>query len=297
MLRNYLTLVIIPQKTSRVIRFRLSQLFLKSSAVFGVLLVLVTVWVLYDYLKMRQVRSDFKDLQKSLMVQQVSGQQMKNHLNIYYEQLKSYEEFDRKLRVISGAQDNLPRLQYALDTAEEDLVESNESGQVENQLFRQLKTLFFHTKLRQISFFQLESFLQDRQDRLARTPSIKPTKGYLTSPFGIRRDPFTGRPKSHLGIDWANRTFTPIYAPAEGVVTATFFNAGFGNFLVVDHGYGIITRYAHLAKYEVNVGQKVKRGDLIGRMGSSGYRSTGSHLHYEVIVDNKHVNPERYILE
>ena len=123
-------------------------------------------------------------------------------------------------------------------------------------------------------------------------PSAEPVKGVaFTSSYGVRSDPFRGTRAMHAGIDLAGPVGTPIYATADGVVgRAEYHTGGYGNLVELDHGRGIQTRYGHLSKLLVTAGQRVKRGDKIGLMGSTG-RSTGSHLHYEVRLDGKAVNP------
>ncbi len=122
-------------------------------------------------------------------------------------------------------------------------------------------------------------------------PSAQPVKGTaLTSGYGVRSDPFRGRAAMHAGIDLAGPINTPIYATADAVVDRSQWANGYGNLIELNHGRGIQTRYGHLTRSIVKAGQRVKRGDLIGYMGSTG-RSTGSHLHYEVRVDGKAVNP------
>jgi murein DD-endopeptidase MepM/ murein hydrolase activator NlpD len=122
-------------------------------------------------------------------------------------------------------------------------------------------------------------------------PSLKPVaNASFTSGFGTRSDPFQGRAAMHAGIDLAGPVGTSIYATADGVVGRSEWAGGYGNLIELDHGKGIQTRYGHLSSSMVRAGQRVKRGDLIARMGSTG-RSTGSHLHYEVRIDGKPVNP------
>ncbi|MBU3917209.1 M23 family metallopeptidase, partial [bacterium] len=173
---------------------------------------------------------------------------------------------------------------------------NQENDSDSQKILTKLKKTDFDSKLREISFFQLVAYLQERKDKLDRTPSIFPTKGHLSSKYGRRVDPFTKKQTMHMGLDIANRQYTPIYAPADGVVVNTFVNGKLGEFLVIDHGYHIVTRYGHLSKYEVRVGQHVKRGDLIARMGTTGH-STASHLHYEILVNDQYVDPEKYLLE
>jgi murein DD-endopeptidase MepM/ murein hydrolase activator NlpD len=127
-------------------------------------------------------------------------------------------------------------------------------------------------------------------------PSAEPVHGTnFTSGYGVRSDPFKGRAAMHAGIDLAGPIGTPIYATADGVVQRSEYNnGGYGNLVELDHGHGIQTRYGHLSKSMVAAGQKVKRGDMIALMGSTG-RSTGSHLHYEVRIDGKAVNPVPFL--
>ncbi len=123
-------------------------------------------------------------------------------------------------------------------------------------------------------------------------PSEKPVRtAAFTSGYGVRSDPFRGAAAMHAGIDLAGPTGTPIHATADGIVReAAWNNGGYGRLIKIDHGRGIETRYAHLSSMSVSPGQRVTRGQVIGRMGSTG-RSTGSHLHYEVRIDGRAVNP------
>lgn len=130
--------------------------------------------------------------------------------------------------------------------------------------------------------------------RLAATPSIWPTRGRVTSGFGMRRDPFGRGSKFHNGIDIAGAYGTPVYATASGQVINASYRGGFGNLVIIRHGYGFETYYAHLSGFAVSTGQWVKRGQVIGYMGRSG-TATGPHLHYEVHVNGVAVNPYRYL--
>jgi len=141
----------------------------------------------------------------------------------------------------------------------------------------------------------LKKLVQEKQEELKYTPSILPSYGYMTSGFGYRVDPFTGRKKFHEGLDISAPIGTPVYAPADGIVTFVGMKNGYGLVIEIKHGDRYITRYAHLSKSFVRVGQKVQRGDMIARVGNSG-RSTGPHLHYEVLKDGVPVNPRRFIV-
>jgi len=131
----------------------------------------------------------------------------------------------------------------------------------------------------------------ERREALASaTPSIWPTHGGLTGFFGGRSDPFTGEPAYHQGIDISTEKGQPIYATADGVVDSAAYSGDYGNLVVLKHAFGLATRFGHLSKFNVSPGQDVKRGDIIGYVGSTG-RSTGSHLHYEILVNGRLINP------
>jgi murein DD-endopeptidase MepM/ murein hydrolase activator NlpD len=131
----------------------------------------------------------------------------------------------------------------------------------------------------------------DRRNALAAaTPSIWPAQGWLSSTMGHRADPFTGDDDFHAGLDIAGERGQPVFATAAGSVTHLGFQGGYGNLIVLDHGFGLETRYGHLLNYSVKMGARVKRGDIIGHVGNTG-RSTGYHLHYEVLANGKLLNP------
>jgi murein DD-endopeptidase MepM/ murein hydrolase activator NlpD len=138
--------------------------------------------------------------------------------------------------------------------------------------------------------------LDERLHWISSTPAIAPVKGILTSGFGHRSDPVTHCRGLHQGIDIQASPRQPVRASADGVVTLAGVQGGYGNAVYLSHGFGVGTRYAHLARVEVRPGQRVKRGDVIGLVGNTG-RSTGYHLHYEVRIDGQAVNPIAYILD
>lgn len=156
-------------------------------------------------------------------------------------------------------------------------------------------------QLLRLSTFELEKFeeittdLLSLKDRLSHTPSIWPTKGWLGDKYGYRSDPFTGYRTFHHGIDIGYPSGTQIVATGDGRVKQAGRLGGLGNVVVIDHGYGFVTRYGHLSKIKVKRGQRVKRGDIIALMGKTG-RVTGSHLHYEVWRNGKDLNPRDFIL-
>lgn len=131
-------------------------------------------------------------------------------------------------------------------------------------------------------------------DAAGRLPLARPTAGGKTSGFGVRFDPFNGRPALHAGLDFGGGMGAPIHVTAPGVVSFTGVRSGYGNVVEVDHGGGFKTRYAHLSTIAVRVGERVALGERIAAMGSTG-RSTGPHLHYEVWVNGRAQNPDRFV--
>jgi len=137
----------------------------------------------------------------------------------------------------------------------------------------------------------------DRRNSLAAaTPSIWPAHGWLSSSVGRRTDPITGGDDFHRGLDISADAGSAIYATADGTVTLARREGAYGNLVTIDHSYGLETRYGHMSKFEVSSGAKVKRGDVIGRVGSTG-RATGPHLHYEVRVNGRLLNPLQLLLQ
>ena len=141
------------------------------------------------------------------------------------------------------------------------------------------------------AMFQNWKKLETVQQGAVSIPSMRPVAQLtLTSSFGVRSDPFRGGAAMHAGVDIPGAVGTPIYATADGMVQRSGWHGGYGNLVELNHGQGIQTRYGHMSALLVAAGTRVTRGQMIGRMGSTG-RSTGSHLHYEVRFDGHAVNP------
>jgi murein DD-endopeptidase MepM/ murein hydrolase activator NlpD len=173
-------------------------------------------------------------------------------------------------------------------------------------LSRGLQENLFHTELkgRQLqgriehalrNFNQIREFMDYRHNLWDHTPSVLPALGNLSSGFGYRVHPVYGRYIMHKGIDISGSRWTPVYATANGVITVSEPESGYGNLVVIDHGNGYKTKYGHLNRISVRKGEIVKRFDRIGYMGNTGL-ATGVHVHYEVVRDGDPVNPKRFIL-
>ena len=160
---------------------------------------------------------------------------------------------------------------------------------------KRLDILTKQTVVQSRSLDEIERLAANKAALIEAIPTIQPVKNKdltrIASGFGYRSDPFTKARKMHFGMDFTAKRGTPVYATGNGVVKrADSRSSGFGKHIRIDHGFGYISLYAHLSKYNVRRGQKVKRGDIIGFVGNTG-RSAGPHLHYEIIKDNKKINP------
>jgi murein DD-endopeptidase MepM/ murein hydrolase activator NlpD len=142
----------------------------------------------------------------------------------------------------------------------------------------------------------VRSGVERRQALAAATPSVWPAYGWLTAGFGMRRDPFTGRPDFHSGLDISADKGTPVYSTAAGIVDSTSYTGNYGNLAVLKHDFGLTTRYGHLSRFAVKPGMTVERGDLIGFVGSTG-RATGPHVHYEVWANDRPLNPLQFLTQ
>jgi murein DD-endopeptidase MepM/ murein hydrolase activator NlpD len=217
------------------------------------------------------------------------------------QRLVELREFDRKLRImvnletsedkkefqgVGGSDPILLQPQNNMAKSQKDIVRSMHSA---------IDNLDREVALCEKDKTELHKFLENQKVLLASTPSIWPANGWLSSRFGYRISPFTGKKEFHRGIDIATRIGAPIVVPADGIVSKVYRDRGYGKVVSVSHGYGVITRYAHLNKALVKKGQYVKRGETIALVGNSG-RTTGPHLHYEVHLNRVAVDPLRYIL-
>lgn len=160
----------------------------------------------------------------------------------------------------------------------------------------QLSQLLRQAQVQRESYNEILTALQDKRETWDHTPSVRPlTFGTITSHYGRRMDPFTGQTAMHKGVDFAARPGSPIRATADGTVTTATSCAGYGLMVEIDHGDGLRSRYAHCMATLVKPGQHVKRGEVIARVGSSG-RSSGSHVHYEILMNGLQLDPMDFVL-
>ena len=205
--------------------------------------------------------------------------------------LQDYQQRIHKLAIVAGVSDLTPTSEPGLGGV--DRLPSRTNGL---NVDGSLDDLRGQAQAIEQNMAVLQQSFDDRRLRLLNMPTVAPVRGIVTSGFGNRRDPFTGRLSFHEGLDIVAPTGKEVHATGDGIVTKAAMESGYGRVIYISHGFGVTTVFGHLSGWKVEQGQKVKRGQVIGFVGSSG-RSTGNHLHYEVRVDGKSTNPIAYILD
>ncbi|MCJ7546989.1 MAG: M23 family metallopeptidase [Deltaproteobacteria bacterium] len=222
---------------------------------------------------------------------------LKSQVEEFQQEIQRLKEFDVKLRIIANLENAQETGSFlAVGGLTSPSREPLQGGIADTQRMKaELDRLSTEAEFREKSFQELYSFLEGKKRQLSSTPSIWPVRGWLTSGFGYRIDPFTGLRQFHEGLDIANRLGTFIIAPADGIVSRCANSFGYGLTVEINHGYGIKTIYGHLSKAFVAVGHSVRRGERLAAMGNSG-RATGPHLHYQVMLNDVSMSPMNYIL-
>jgi murein DD-endopeptidase MepM/ murein hydrolase activator NlpD len=222
----------------------------------------------------------------SIAVSTVEYYNMKNKLNYYSQQ---FSEVNSTISSLKKAETEFKRL-FSLDSKEKVLehVKATDSGSLDIENLKQQITNSIET------IGEIKEYLHIQRDIYLSTPKGFPVHGSISSPFGMREHPTSGEENFHTGIDLSIPLRTPVRATADGIVSFSGMNGGSGNLVVLEHGHGFSTLYAHNSKLAVKVGQKVKRGDIISYSGSTG-NSTGPHVHYEIWKSGRPVNPINYL--
>jgi septal ring factor EnvC (AmiA/AmiB activator) len=296
--RQY-NILVFSKKSSKVRRLKISAIWLGLLALCMCAFIFVLVYLSWQYSEARQARLRLASLREESQFQKAKIGLFADRISHLEDQISGVREFDSKVRVLADLEP-LPPPTLGVggatpqDIREEMLLQKDQPGLI-NQMKKDLERLSLEVQVEQASLQRLEGLLEGKREQLASTPSILPTRGWISSGFGYRISPFTGTVQMHQGIDISNSIGTVIVAPADGLVVKVGREYGYGKVVVINHGYGISTRYGHLHKAHVKIGQDVKRGLLIGEVGNTG-RSTGPHLHYEVMVNNLAVDPRKYIL-
>ena len=299
---DFYNILIFSKKASTIRRYRFPRLLAKLICLAIPICFIFLGYFGFDYVMMRQEVLELNRLREETQLQRSQIRFFSEKIGEVEQKIAGMREFDRRLRILAnleGTEESTRRFFGIGGPSPEDIRETLLLQRNEEELMKQmrgdLERLDGEATQETESLKELEGLLQNKQVQLTHTPSIWPTRGWFTSGFGYRISPFTGLRQMHDGIDISNRLGSPIIAPADGLVTNIGREWGFGKTLVISHGFGFSTRYGHLDKINVKIGQKVKRGQKVAEMGNTG-RSTGPHLHYEVRLNGVPVNPMKYIL-
>lgn len=287
--RQHHTVIFVPHAHAKLRKWRVSNLQIGLVAGCLLLLTLAAAFFTWSHFSAKVNPVEIARLEGENEKLRKVNEDFESSLRKLQDQLTAYEDRTRQLAIVAG----IATLGGTADGAEAGIgggspVEDLGPGDIpalENRAREIAGTLKV-----------VEARLQQRARLISSTPSITPVKGILTSGFGYRNDPVTQGRGDHQGVDIAAAPGQPVRASADGLVLRAGTMGGLGSAIYLAHGYGLTTRYGHLSKIEVRPGQRVKRGDIIGRVGNTG-RSTGYHLHYEVRQDGDPVNPLVYILD
>lgn len=299
--KEYYTFMFLPGPNARVRTLSISKSALKSVFLSCVAVLAVSLYLVYEYNDVKGKVGELQVVREELMQQKAQVQNFALNILDYKRQMFLLRDLDTKLRraVSLGPRDKAQQVLGIGGPDElgiQNLASLGEKKQEEalKEMHQELSQLKGAASRQEASLQMLIEYFEDKRSLYVSTPSVWPTRGWVTSPFGTRTSPFSGIPKFHEGIDIAAQTGTTVMAPADGVIIKAGFSTGYGNMVEISHGYGIKTVFGHNSRLNVKPGQRVKRGDVIAYVGDSG-SSTGPHLHYEVRVNGLPVNPVRYM--
>ena len=271
------------------INFSLSNFLIFFGVFLAVLLVLnysLSLRFSEDYYKIKLEETDQKYSEVS--------QELLDRITQLENELKLIEEKDSELRTyatLAPLSDDVKA--QGVGGSEVDMNLNTVDNSSIMFLKEKVDSLAFAVNIQKDSFNTIFNKIKSNEKMYRHIPSISPVKGYIGSKYGYRTDPIDGKRRMHSGLDFPVNLNTDVVATGDGVVTKAQYDSGWGRYIKIDHGYGYETVYAHLWKINVKKGQKVKRGDKIGKSGNSG-RAAGFHLHYEVHKNNKTVDPLNY---
>ncbi len=265
-----------------------------SAAIVTALIIVAIAFRFLDSPKEKQMRSELVTMQEKYLLLQRQMQFLGN-------QVADLEQRDndiyRSIFEAAPLPDSI-RLGKVYSSVDWDQYKFRNTDELVSEVHKEIASLGSRIAHQKSSYDTLQKMVQSKENMLASIPAIQPvsnkTLDHVASGFGYRIDPIYKTPKMHTGLDFAAAMGTPVYATADGAVSdASFDDGGYGNHVIINHGYGYETLYGHMVRIKVRRGEKVKRGQILGWVGSTG-KSTGPHLHYEVIRNHQKINPVHY---
>ena len=283
-MQRHHTVIFVRNEGSQLRKWRLATWQILAGGALLVALTLASSYSIWFFLTSRVDRAELARLQEENDKLRLTNESFEARLQNLHGQIAESEDRTRKLAIVAGLEN--------LGAGSEGGVGGGDSGGPDGAL----SDLESRAGGLAVALTRVETRLGDNLKLISSTPAIAPVRGIVTSGFGNRRDPITGQRAYHSGIDISAPPGKPVKAAATGVVVKTEEYGGLGRAVYVAHGYGITTVYGHLSRIQVTPGQKVSRGDVVGLVGNPG-RATGYHLHYEVQIEGRSVNPLAYMLD
>jgi murein DD-endopeptidase MepM/ murein hydrolase activator NlpD len=296
MAKSFYTFIIVPDASSKLHKLRLPVQLLYVLAAIGLLSFFVAVGLGFTYARMAFRVADYNQLQAENIDLKVQKKNLEVSTVKLDSKLTALETLSEKLTTMienDSWNKRFPALKVPavggsnVDYATADLLRTP-------SLRANVEVLKDRTSDLESQMEMLEQVAEQRAAFLRFTPTIWPVRGHISSHYGNRLDPFNGDRELHRGVDIAALYGSRVFAPADGIVIYAQRKSAYGNLIIVDHGNGLTTRHGHLARFNVRVGDRVLKNDIIGYVGSTG-RSTAPHLHYEVRVNDHPVNPRSYL--
>ncbi|HEY3131245.1 MAG TPA: M23 family metallopeptidase [Acidobacteriota bacterium] len=284
-MKKSLTFVIANPRDGKIHKFKIPQSLVLCGGIFFILFLVVSFLASFHYASLNYRTRDYERLQTENGTLQAENRLYRNATGQLEEKLSSLESLSRKLTKTSG-----------IERQPEAIAGTGGPSDYPTFLYAGDRIDFLKNRMTdlQAEFRQLNDLYQRQATVSAATPSIMPVRGYPSGGFGFRLDPISGHRDFHPGVDFASPYGNKIVATADGVVTFAGRRFGYGNAVVVDHRFGMSTLFGHMSRTVVRPGQQVKRGDIVGYVGNTG-RSTGPHLHYEVRLNDRPLNPMTFL--
>lgn len=293
-MQKFFTVVVVPQKTSSIkkIKIPIKVLIPVIFATFALLGGLGGVF--YDYFS---IRSQIIDLEQA----QGEYQKYEDAIEEFYQKYGSLklhqnhlDSLNNKLRLLTRLETQKKNQLSGADASTQELVKKAKKEGILSIIASDSASLNENQNEREMRFKNLVKFFNQNNNPTSRIPFGWPVKGFLINDFGLRADALTGQNKSHFGISIATSTFSRVKATADGIVVFAGNDDTYNKVLILDHGNGLKTKYAHISSFDVEEGEFVKNGEEIAQVGATG-QSAGPHLYYEVIFNRIHQNPVSYI--
>jgi murein DD-endopeptidase MepM/ murein hydrolase activator NlpD len=303
--QNYSVIIVSDAKSTNK-EFSVSAKFIKNAILAFSFLVVFFGFIIFQYLTMTLDKQKMKHLELDAKDKQQKISALSSTIDVLNQRLKNMETYKERIMVATGLTSPLALKEVGSGGPDASNPFGGDfsspqttlpgGGLPQQNLLTKTKEIRENAKLIEESLKSVESMVNQQRLQLAATPAIWPTRGYISGTFGNRVHPFTGRYEFHSALDIATQLGNKIIAPADGVVLVAETKEYYGKMIIIDHGFGYTTRYGHLSGFNVKEGQRVKRYDVIGYVGTTG-RSNGPHLHYEVRYFDKPMNPNDFILD